>query len=125
MNHPSRLLVGLAAVCLSLFAVGCGRPKPPEPVALGDVPRVLRDAFREGGTEIRQLADSVAGAVEKGQWTSASAAIEVLSARTDLASKQRNELARCLIAVNAQVAEAAAAGDAEAGQLQQMRRTDK
>jgi len=121
----SRFLAGVAGLWLVFFAAGCDRAKPPEPVALGDVPRVLRDAFRDAGGEVRQMADSLVSAVEQQQWTQASVGLQALSEQKALSDKQRNEVARCLIAVNAQVAEAAAAGDAQAGQLQQLRRTDK
>lgn len=121
-----RPLAGLVGILwLAFLVTGCDRAKPPEPLALGDVPRVLREAFRGAGAGLSQSAETVAEAVEQQQWSQASVGLQALSGQRVLSEKQRNELARCLIAVNARVAEAAAAGDAEAGQLQQIQRSDK
>lgn len=125
LSRLLRWLGALAALAVPLFLSGCDRAQPPEPVALSDVPRVLNDAFREAGAEVRQLAGTIVAAVEGKEWTKASVGMEALAGQPALTARQRNDLARCLITINTQVAEAAAAGDVQAGQLRQLQRTDK
>ncbi|MBE7499490.1 MAG: hypothetical protein HS113_04125 [Verrucomicrobiales bacterium] len=118
-------LGALATLAVLLLVNGCGPAKPPEPVALSEVPRVLHDTFRAAGVEVRQLAVTIVAAVEGKEWTKASVGMEALADHPALTARQRNDLARCLITINTQVAEAAAAGDVQAGQLRQLQRTDK
>jgi hypothetical protein len=113
----------LAGACL--LAVACNRAKPPEPVALEDISRVLNEAFRAGPAEARALAGQVAEAVAAQQWTRASLAVQALSETPGLSKPQAGQVASCLIAINAQVSAAAEAGDAQAEQLREFRRIDK
>lgn len=115
----------IAVLGFALLVAGCDPAKPPAPVGIGEIPRVLTEAFRDAAGGIRSSAEAVVAAVQAKEWTSASVGLEALARQPALTARQRNEVARCLIAVNAQVADAAAAGDAQAAQLQQVQRADK
>jgi hypothetical protein len=117
------LLTGLGALALCLGA--CSRSNPPEPVALADVPRILRETLREGPSSARTLAADVAAAVEAKAWPKASVGIEALVAEAGLTQKQAAQVARCVIAINSQLNTAAGAGDQEASEIQTMRRQEK
>ncbi len=117
--------VGLAALGLVWLVAGCDPAKPPAPVGVAEIPHVLTEAFRDAAGAIRASADAVVASVQAKEWASASVGLEALAGEPALTARQRNEVARCLIAVNTQVADAAAAGDAQAAQLQQVQRADK
>lgn len=112
-------LLGLLVLC------ACDRAKPPAPVAITDVGRVLQAAFPGAKGEVKGLVDGVNSAVGKQDWPRASMTVQALANQAGLSPKQRQEVARCLIAINSELTQAAESGDAQADQLRQYRRMDK
>lgn len=119
---PLSLLAGLL---LWALLPACDPGKPPEPVGAPEIPRVLQEAFKEAKAPTKDAVKQVVTAVEQKQWPQASVAIQHLSGQAGLTAAQKDAVARCLIGINQQVSEAAAAGDQQAEQVQQMRRLDK
>jgi hypothetical protein len=116
---------GWVALLLLAMVCGCDRAKPPEPVAIGDVARVLREAFAGTQGDVKGLVDGVVAAVGKRDWPRASMSVQALANHAGLTRKQDQEVARCLIAINTELSQAAESGDAQAEQLRQYRRMDK
>jgi hypothetical protein len=128
MNRSATISQGLLFVALMaalLCLAACDRAKAPEPLDIVDLPRVLRTAFAGGPADAKSLAETVAGSVEAKEWPKASVGIETLSRQAGLSKKQSAEVARCIIAINAQVQAAAEAGNAEANEVREIRRRDK
>jgi len=69
--------------------------------------------------------DGVVAAVGKQDWPRASMTVQALANHPELTKKQRHEVARCLIAINTELSQAAESGDVQADQLRQYRRLDK
>jgi hypothetical protein len=116
---------GWAALLLLAVVCGCDRAKPPEPAAIGDVARVLRESFTGAEGDVKGLVDGVITAVGKQDWPRASMLVQALANQAALTKKQGNEVARCLIAINTRLSQAAESGDAQAAELREYRRMDK
>ena len=116
---------GWVALLLLALVSGCDRAKPPEPVAIGDVARVLRATFTGAKGDMKGLVDGVVAAVGKRDWPRASMSVQALANHAGLTQKQVQEVARCLIAINTELSQAAESGDAQAEELRQYRRMDK
>ena len=108
-----------------LAFAGCDRSKPPEPVSLADVPRLLQEGFKDARGPVKEAVAVVVAAVEAQDWPKASLAIQSLSSQAGLEAPQQELVARCTIAINAQTAEAAAAGNEEAERIRQVHRMEK
>lgn len=120
-----RFSVGIVGALVLLTAAGCDPGKPPEAVALADVPRVLQEGFKDAKDPIQKAVGEVVKAVKAQDWAQASLAIQGLSAQPGLKKPQQELVARCMMAINAQVAEAAEAGDEEAVEVRQLHRSEK
>ncbi len=121
-----RLGVGVAALCWLLLIPGCSdSAKPVEPVALADIPSLVNAAFKDAKDPAKSLASQVVDAVEQKDWAKASVGAEALLSAPGTTAEQNKLVGRCLLAINQQVNEAAAAGNAQAEQLQQVRRAEK
>ena len=116
---------GLAAGFLLLAFAGCDRTKPPEPVSLADVPRLLQEGFKDAQGPMKEAVTAVVTATEAQDWPKASLAIQNLSSQAGLKAAQQELVARCTMAINAQMAEAAAAGNEQAEQVRQAHRLEK
>jgi len=116
---------GLAAGFLLVAFAGCDRAKPPEPVSLADVPRLLQEGFKDAKGPVKEAVTAVVTALEAQDWPKASLAIQSLSTQAGLKAAQQELVARCTMAINAQMAEAAAAGNEEAEQVRQVHRMEK
>ncbi len=110
---------------LLLAFAGCNHGKPPEPVSLADVPRLLQEGFPNARGPIQDSVTAVVAAVEAQDWPKASLAIQALASQAGLKPAQQELVARCTIAINAQMAEAAAAGNEEAQEIRQIHRMEK
>lgn len=116
---------GLAAGFLLVIVTGCDRAKPPEPVSLADVPRLLQEGFKDAKGPVKEAVTAVGKALEAQDWPKASLAIQSLSSQAGLQPAQQELAARCTMAINAQMAEAAAAGNEQAEQVRQVHRMEK
>jgi len=122
LGHLGRSLA--AGFLLAAFA-GCDRAKPPEPVSLADVPRLLQEGFKDAQGPVKEAVSVVVTAIEAQDWPKASLAIQSLSSQSGLKAPQQELVARCTMAINAQMAEAAAAGNEQAEQVRQIHRMEK
>jgi len=120
-----RWSLGIVGAFVLLTATGCDPGKPPEAVALADVPQVLQEGFKDAKSPVKEGVAAVVKAVEAKDWAQASLAIQELTAQPGLKKPQQELAARCMIAINAQVAEAAEAGDEEAAEVRQIHRSEK
>lgn len=114
-----------ALLSLLLGLGGCSRSEAPTPIELGQIPTVLRESFKEAKEPVAGLVNDLVGAVEAREWPKASVAVQALSGAAGLSAKQREAVARCLMTINTQVSEAAAAGNPQAEEIQRMIRQDK
>jgi hypothetical protein len=126
----SRLTFGclwqsLTAGLLLVAWAGCDRAKPPEPVSVADIPRLLQAGFKDAKGPVKEAVANVVGAIEAQDWPKASLAIQSLSSQAGLKPPQQELVGRCTMAINAQMAEAAAAGNEQAEQLRQVHRLEK
>ncbi len=116
----------LAALVLLIGAAGCSdSAKPVQPVAVTEVPGLLNTAFKDAPEPAKGLAAQVVGAVEKKDWSQASVLAGALLTAPGSSAEQNKLVGRCLLAINEQVNAAAAAGDQQAEQLNQIRRAEK
>jgi len=116
---------GLAAGLLLLAFAACDRAKPPEPVSLADVPRLLQEGFKDAKGPVKEAVTAVVTAIKAQDWPKASLAIQGLLTQAGLKPAQQELVARCTMAINAQMAEAAAAGNEQAEQVRQLHRMEK
>lgn len=121
-----RLGVGVVALWLLTLIPGCtDSAKPVEPVSLAEIPSLVNAAFKDAKDPAKSLASQVVDAVEQKDWAKASVGAEALLSAPGTTAEQNKLVGRCLLAINQQVNEAAAAGNAQAEQLQQVRRAEK
>ena len=74
---------------------------------------------------MKEAVTAVVTAIEAQDWPKASLAIQHLSSQAGLKAAQQELVARCTMAINAQMAEAAAAGNEQAEQVRQVHRLEK
>ncbi len=116
--------------CAVLFGLavgaGCNRSTPPPtPLAVEEIPATLEKAFRAANPEIRDLANTVAAAVQAQDYSRAFLTIQNLGSRPGLTKEQASVMSRTTLTVNSLLQAAETKGDKKAAQTLQSYRKDK
>lgn len=115
----------LLALVLTGLLPACRKAAPPAPAEVTAIPTLLREVFKGSPQPILDTVEEVVGCVENQAWPKASVEAQALSGNPKITSKQRETLARCLITINAQLEQAATAGNDQAQEVRRIIRQDK
>jgi len=107
-------LLGLIMAALPPLA-GCKKKATAlTPVPVEQVPATMQQSFQQAPPEIRQSANEVVAAVEKGDEPHALVELQHLASRPELTQQQRDAAVRSWMAVHERLRAAAAKGDKRA-----------
>jgi len=118
----------LVAAVGALLLSGCGKDAAqtaPQALAEETAPATLEEAFASSTGELKEHADEAVRSLRVEDYPMALVVLQTLTERTDLTSSQRALTSQAILTANKKVAEAAAAGDAEAKKLQRYREFTK
>lgn len=115
-RNPLTIAAGTGALSLLLLATGCGKSDPD--LAAQASPKAAADqidaAFSTAETEIRQNMTAASSALREGQYEKAVVALEVTRSATNLTLDQGMAVHNSMVALEANLIQAAANGDANA-----------
>ena len=116
---------GGVLLAISLAATGCKKSASPAVLTPEQVPGAVENAFKEASPEIKDLANAVVTSLQNKEEPKAFDALQNLSNRPDLTPEQREAAMRAVIALNFQLAAAAAKGDKSAEEMLEKYRATK
>jgi len=116
------LLAGLAVFGL----VACNRdPGPPAPLAVGQIPAELQEAFDQARPEAKDIVGRITSALREQDYPAAYEEVQTLSTLPEETSQQREVGARALLTLTGLLQSAQAQGDEKAATALRLRQMNR
>lgn len=120
-NNITNLLIG-ASMLVGLAACDSN---PPSPLKLAEIPAAIGKEFEKASGETALLTSQILENLRTNGMVAAKLRLEALCSQPALTSSQRLLASRALLAINQELAQAAAQGNAEARQILQHHQSTK
>jgi hypothetical protein len=116
----------LVSLLIMIAVTACGRrDSATTPLPAAEIPAALEQAFQGAAADLKQAAQRIREALKAPDLPRAFGELQALSSRPDLTARQRETVSRSFLTLSAKLSEAAAQGDAAAGQIVEIHRANK